>query len=141
MWTTFLRKPSESTETIPGPDFFDMHGLFYRWPVVVYCIAIYVQSAFPTDTGITAFPGSDKILHFAGYALFTLLTIRMLHAEDFRPATGDMIITAVAFSVFYGITDEIHQLFVPGRCFELFDVAADAAGSMAAGVASYRFIG
>lgn len=33
------------------------------------------------------------------------------------------------FCVAYGISDEIHQLFVPGRAFQLFDIAMDTAGA------------
>lgn len=36
------------------------------------------------------------------------------------------------FCVIYGITDEIHQLFVPGRAFQVSDLFMDAAGAAAA---------
>ena len=39
-----------------------------------------------------------------------------------------------AVAVSYAITDEIHQLFVPGRAFQFTDIAVDATGA-AAGIA------
>ena len=37
---------------------------------------------------------------------------------------------AVAISSLYGVTDEYHQLFVPGRSFDVLDMLADALGSV-----------
>jgi len=40
------------------------------------------------------------------------------------------VAVALAICVVYGITDEIHQIFVPGRAFQVSDLAMDAAGSI-----------
>lgn len=37
---------------------------------------------------------------------------------------------ALAICVIYGLTDEIHQLFVPGRAFQISDLVMDAIGSI-----------
>ena len=37
---------------------------------------------------------------------------------------------AMAICLVYGLSDEIHQLFVPGRAFELSDLAMDGLGSL-----------
>jgi VanZ family protein len=37
---------------------------------------------------------------------------------------------ALAICVIYGITDETHQLFVPGRAFQISDLAMDSIGSI-----------
>lgn len=34
------------------------------------------------------------------------------------------------FCIFYAVTDEIHQLFVPGRSGELLDILIDSSGSL-----------
>jgi VanZ family protein len=41
--------------------------------------------------------------------------------------------------VAYGLGDEVHQLFVPGRLFDLADLAADAAGG-ALGSGAYLWL-
>jgi VanZ family protein len=37
---------------------------------------------------------------------------------------------AIAITVGYAVTDELHQLFVAGRSAELYDLLADAAGAV-----------
>jgi VanZ family protein len=39
-------------------------------------------------------------------------------------------LVAIAISSLYGVTDEYHQVFVPGRTFDVLDMAADAFGSV-----------
>jgi len=46
---------------------------------------------------------------------------------------------ALAICVAYGVTDEIHQLFVPGRAFQVSDLAMDTAGSIT-GIAAGWFV-
>ncbi len=43
------------------------------------------------------------------------------------------------FAAFYGLTDEIHQLFVIDRTFEVLDIVADAAGALLVQVFLCRF--
>jgi VanZ family protein len=38
---------------------------------------------------------------------------------------------AAAITIVYGVTDEFHQSFVPGRSADAYDLAADAAGALA----------
>ena len=37
---------------------------------------------------------------------------------------------AFVFSCLYGISDELHQLFVPGRNADVYDAVSDAAGAL-----------
>lgn len=103
-------------------------------PVIVYCTLIFIQSSYPSPPGIPQFEFSDKILHMAGYALLGILTARALFNGNWgfkNPESNRrlLIIIAILFSTLYGLSDEIHQSFVAARCGDIFDVAADAAGS------------
>lgn len=40
------------------------------------------------------------------------------------------LLAAFCFTVLYGVTDEIHQIWVPGRTSDLFDALADATGAL-----------
>ncbi|MFA5550030.1 MAG: VanZ family protein [Trueperaceae bacterium] len=85
-----------------------------------------LQSGSPSVGGFLArilarFPaGADKIGHASAYAVLGgLLTL----------ATGRPWL-AVLLATLFGISDEIHQYFVPGRHADVLDVAADAVGAL-----------
>jgi len=65
--------------------------------------------------------GDDLVLHSCGYLLL-LLSARI--AGPLRPATPVL----VALLLGYSLLIEIGQQFVPGRSFELKDLAANAVG-------------
>jgi VanZ family protein len=41
-----------------------------------------------------------------------------------------LVAWSTVFTTAYGLSDEIHQLFVPGRRFELLDLVADGVGGL-----------
>lgn len=45
-------------------------------------------------------------------------------------------VIAFAGTVFYAITDEIHQIFVPGRAFQISDILVDSTGAFIGAIAS-----
>lgn len=78
---------------------------------------------------------SQKIAAVAGHAIMYailagLLLLGLLDARR-RPSISECI-AAFSLAVVYGISDEIHQSFVPGRDAAIFDVAVDAVGAAAA---------
>ena len=104
-----------------------------RWmAVVLYCAAIFIQSANPAPERLPVLPGLDKVLHFGGYALLGLLFCRAYETTPLagsRPLT--LAVTGALSAAFYGLTDEIHQAFVPQRCAQALDLVADALGGAA----------
>jgi len=105
-------------------------NLLYRLPVAAYCIFIFWQSSYASPEGLPSFAFSDKILHMGGYALLGLLVLRALLREDLNASRGRLMAAAIAFSVSYGITDEVHQSFVSDRVADGFDLLADTAGAV-----------
>jgi VanZ family protein len=69
-------------------------------------------------------------VHLAAYAGLSALTTRALAKGRLRNITRGVAIGAIAISSVYGVSDEWHQLFVPGRAFDIFDIVADATGSV-----------
>lgn len=45
-----------------------------------------------------------------------------------------ILFLAIILSIAYGISDEVHQLFVLGRYFSLADILTDSAGILVAGL-------
>jgi VanZ family protein len=77
------------------------------------------------------FPGQDKVLHAAVYAVLGLLLL----AAQPRPAQGyswRQVGISVLIASLYGLSDEIHQYFIPGRSSEVLDWVADTAGALIA---------
>jgi VanZ family protein len=80
-------------------------------------------------------------VHVAAYAGLAATTVRAL-AKGFRDVTWRAVLGAIIISTLYGVSDEYHQVFVPGRTFEYLDIAADAIGSVAgaAGAGAWSII-
>jgi VanZ family protein len=73
------------------------------------------------------------LAHIGAYGILAVLVVHGLSALDER-LTFRIALTAVSMSVLYGVSDEIHQGFVPDRMANPIDVGYDAVGA-AAGVA------
>jgi VanZ family protein len=94
-------------------------------------------STLPTPPG----PFSFYDAHVAAYAGLAVVTTRAL-ASGLRDVSWPAVVGAIVISTLYGVSDEYHQLFVPGRTFEYLDIAADAIGSTAgaAGAGAWSII-
>lgn len=79
-----------------------------------------------------------KKAHFFAYLILGVLVINALRRSG---ETGIRSVTlALGICVFYAISDEIHQLFVPGRGGQVKDVIIDSAGA-GVGVGVYWVVG
>ena len=75
---------------------------------------------------------TDKHEHFFFYGILAALSLRALANGDWRRIRLASVIGAILISSAYGVSDEFHQRFVPGRTYDVLDMAADAIGSAAA---------
>lgn len=81
-------------------------------------------------------PNSDRVGHFALYAVEACLLYRSVRwpgKPRFSPARALAIVGAMAV---WGVADETHQKWIPGRSMEGGDVAADVAGAAVGAVAA-----
>jgi VanZ family protein len=86
----------------------------------------------PLPVGIEI-PYLDKFLHALEYGILSYLLIRALRQTQTRLVKGALIMTAVALATLYAATDEFHQIFVPGRSPDIFDLLADFTGAAITG--------
>ena len=109
-----------------------MHRFIMNWlPVIGLCILIFAQSSFPSPEQLPRFRYSDKVLHVMAYAVLAFLFSRALNSmRRWRNRPGMLFLFGVAAATFYGLSDEWHQSFVPGRNADFGDVAADFAGAL-----------
>lgn len=68
-----------------------------------------------------------KLAHFVIYCVLGVLVIQAMRSS--KTEWKRAIPTALAICVLYAISDEFHQLFVPGRGAQFSDVLLDSAGS------------
>ncbi len=68
-----------------------------------------------------------KTAHAAEYAAFAMLLVGAWYDKNRKNRWNVLIPWAIATA--YAATDELHQLFVPGRSGQLSDVALDGAGA------------
>lgn len=100
--------------------------LRYWLPPFAYCFLIFLLSSRST-TGVS----HDKIAHTVAYAVMAFLFARAfsVHTSVF----WKIWLFAFLISTFYGVSDEYHQSFVPGRHSSIDDVIADALGALIGG--------
>jgi VanZ family protein len=90
---------------------------------------IFYLSHQPGTLMPTLFPMQDKLMHFTAYAILGFLVMGSVRAitHGYRPEQAWVICLLVGL---YGISDEFHQYFIPGRMADVLDVAADIAGGV-----------
>ncbi|MBN8614401.1 MAG: VanZ family protein [Deltaproteobacteria bacterium] len=98
-------------------------------PAALYMAIIWLVSSLEAPTFPTAsFPLRDKGVHAVEYGVLGFL---LAHAclRTFRDRAAIRVaLFAVLAGVLWGVLDEIHQAFVPGRSADLLDLVADSVG-------------
>jgi len=86
---------------------------------------ILVLTSWPSPRVSTRVTGTDKIAHFSVYAILGYLVARALS----EPRTRWALLSAVVAMYVFGMLDEVHQMWVPGREASVWDWAADCLGA------------
>ena len=108
----------------------DKKFLFYWFPIIIYCLIIFIQSSYPSPETVPDLPYMDKLLHFSACAVLGALFLRAFKTTQFKNNIKLVIILSILASSFYGISDELHQYFVPCRNADIMDALADIFGSV-----------
>ena len=98
--------------------------LAIAWAGVIF----YLSSQPSIDTPLL-FPGQDKLFHLIAFGLLGFLLMGAMKTTSSGYLTGQVWFTA-ALVASYGVLDEFHQYFVPGRSVEIYDALADATGGL-----------
>lgn len=108
-------------------------------PMVITMGTIFFLSHQTGDQlSLPAIPGIDKLGHMVIYGILagTILFAFSENQKCTRPRS--VMVFTVLFCTLYGITDEFHQSFIPGRFVSVYDVIADATGAIVACALWYR---
>lgn len=106
-------------------------------PVLAYMGLLFVLSAQPGKDGPSPFPAwiaeaPDWLQHGVAYAGLALITLRATASGRWSHVAWPTLVAAWVVATLYGVFDEWHQSFVPGREQDIRDVLADAAGAAVA---------
>lgn len=104
--------------------------VFHWLPLIVYCLLIYIQSDYPSPEKLPSFKFMDKVLHFVAYGVMGILFYRAYQTLRIKNHRQILILLSVVSASLYGISDEIHQHFIPYRNADILDVIADILGAI-----------
>jgi VanZ family protein len=97
-------------------------------PAYLWAAIIFVESSIPGHKFPETPFGSDKVAHAGIFFILCWLVYRALKHQTVELVSKMSLFLAVVVTILYGFTDEFHQLYVPGRSADMFDMAADALG-------------
>ena len=98
-------------------------------PLIIYWIMLFTATSLPA-ANLPSVAISDKIKHFgAFFGLSILLSLTLLYQNKNLLFKNYFLAAALVISSIYGLLDEIHQSFVPGRNSEFLDWVADSLGA------------
>jgi len=114
---------------------------FDQFPAFVWAGVIFYVSSIPGDKlpHIVHY-FNDKFLHTVFFCIFGILIYRFLNSfqspDIFR---WKNIVIEILIVSMYGVSDEFHQSFVPGRTVDVKDATADAFGGLLAALVIYFY--
>ncbi len=101
-------------------------------PAIIVALVIFILSAVSGNT-VTKMGLDQESIHINGhFILYFVLTFALYKATK-------NILLSVALSMLYGFLNEVNQLFVPQRSFQLIDIITNSLGIIAAGILLWKF--
>lgn len=100
------------------------------FPLALYWIVLFTATTLP-GSQVPNVGFGDKSSHFFGYlVLGFLLNLTLIFQRKSRRLSESPFFFTILICTLYSIIDETHQILIPGRYFELFDLGADLAGTL-----------
>ncbi|MFH1290450.1 MAG: VanZ family protein [Nanoarchaeota archaeon] len=98
-------------------------GVSWVVTIVIGVVMFYISSL----TFVTSGSGASIktiVYHLAAFFFLTFfLLISLVGGKKKR-----LFVLGIVLAIVYGISDELHQFFVPGRCMSLFDIFLNSVG-------------
>jgi len=103
-------------------------------PVLFFMAVIFYASSLPASRIPRLFLFQDISYHAAIYAVLGFFFSRALKNTFKSLPRKKRVVFAVIFGIIYGISDELHQYFVPGRSVSATDLSVDAIAAFIGGL-------
>ncbi|NOX08830.1 MAG: VanZ family protein [Gammaproteobacteria bacterium] len=97
--------------------------LFISWAATIFFMSGRAHIATPI-----IFQAQDKLVHAIAYGALAFFLAGAL--QQWIKKDGTRFFTACLVVILYGISDEWHQYYTPGRHADIYDVIADAVGAI-----------
>lgn len=109
--------------------FYDRYKYFVRYwlPVLVWAGMIFYLSSMPLTGGPGSIRLSDKLLHSIEFFSLSFILFRAFSNSNCKKGA---YFFAILLTILYSCSDELHQLFVPGRVCDIIDLLFDSLGSV-----------
>ncbi len=108
--------------------FFEKHSKISWLIAILTASAIFYLSSLTFPPGPYTANTNTIIYHFFAFFFFSFFLITAL----IKGKNKKFIFLAILIAIFYALSDEFHQLFVPGRCCSFSDFLVDSAGILIA---------
>lgn len=121
----------------------NFEGLLARYPLFRYVpgilllAMIFRTSSIPGDGMTWLVSPFDKFVHCGVYAVLGACFCLWFSNSRWEKRSLAMAFCAAGLCLFFGVLDEFHQSFVPGRSVSAGDVCADFVGGLL-GAFAYR---
>lgn len=105
------------------------HFFWFQFPAIAWAAAIFIQSSLSDlSAPELGFDLQDKVYHAIEYAILGFLLVRALRFQQnlFLQKHAGWLTFFIGSA--YAISDEIHQIYVPGRVADASDAIADIVG-------------
>ena len=104
--------------------------ILYHLPFIIYAALIIIISSIPhLKQPYLRFLAVDKIAHFIEYSLFAVLTLRSFSNLSTKLTVNHSLILSFVFLAIFAVLDEFYQRYIPGRYFDIGDIAIDLFGA------------
>ncbi|MFC1646422.1 VanZ family protein [Candidatus Omnitrophota bacterium] len=108
-----------------------MKIFFKYWlPVILYAGIIFCISSIPGPRLAKKLLLPDYFLHILEYLLFGFLLCRAIKVTKVNFSLRKVLISSLLLAILYAVSDEFHQMFVPGRFASLSDLLCDGIGAI-----------
>lgn len=100
-------------------------------PLSLYWLVLFILTSLPASRLPDA-KINDKVEHYIAFAvLAVLLSLTFQFQEKIRILAKQSYLFCIILIAIYGLLDELHQMYVPGRYCDVKDWIADVLGGLA----------
>jgi Ni,Fe-hydrogenase I cytochrome b subunit len=122
-----IKKQSRENKQMNRPDRVNRRTAIIYWCITLgYMGIVFLFSSISGDLLQFSLNGYGRILHTVIYAVLAFLVYISLNKSGMM---RHVLLLSFLVASLYGITDEIHQYYVPGRVASIGDIAADCIGA------------